>query len=89
MDLKSILSRREIMAHDADGLKNFFEKKIEKQTMEHQIEDARKGKSALSKLREEWKQRLEHRINMLNSLQEEQKRQLYGIQPEPKANTAA
>ncbi|KAM5192606.1 protein FAM240B-like [Mantella aurantiaca] len=89
MDVKKILSIREITSHDADGLKNFWEKKIERQTLAFQIEDARRGKSALSKLREEWKQRLEIRINMLQSLQEEQKRQLYGKQPEPKANTAA
>ncbi|XP_077330916.1 protein FAM240B-like isoform X1 [Lithobates pipiens] len=89
MDIKKILGLREITSHDADGLKHFWEKKIEKQTIAYQIEDARRGKSALSKLREEWKQRLESRISMLQSLQEEQKRQLYAKQPEPKANTAA
>ncbi|XP_075047978.1 protein FAM240B-like [Mixophyes fleayi] len=89
MNTKNILGRREILSHDADGLKNFFEKKIEKQTVDHQIEDGRRNKSALSKLREEWRQRLECRINMLQSLQEEQKRQLYGKEPEYKANTAA
>ncbi|KAG8595997.1 hypothetical protein GDO81_001697 [Engystomops pustulosus] len=89
MDAKAISGRKTILSHDADGLKNFWEKKIEKQTMEHQIEDNRRNNSALSKLREEWKQRLEFRLNMLQSLQEEQKRQLYGGEPEPKANTAA
>ncbi|XP_075708538.1 protein FAM240B-like [Rhinoderma darwinii] len=89
MDAKSISGRRLLMSHDTDGLKNFWEKKIEKQTMEHQTDDARRHKSALSKLREEWSQRLEFRLNMLHSLQEEQKRQLYCREPEPKANTAA
>ncbi|KAM4050608.1 protein FAM240B-like [Anomaloglossus baeobatrachus] len=89
MEGKTILSRRQILAHDADGLKNFWEKKIEKQTMDHQIEDARRHKSALSKLREEWTQRLQFRLNMLQSLQEEQKRQLYGKEPGSNPNTAA
>ncbi|XP_073509088.1 protein FAM240B-like [Phyllobates terribilis] len=89
MEAKTISSRRQILAHDADGLKNFWEKKIEKQTVEHQIEDARRHKSALSKLREEWTQRLEFRLNMLQSLQDEQKRQLYGKDPGANANTAA
>ncbi|XP_075133964.1 protein FAM240B-like [Leptodactylus fuscus] len=89
MEAKAVLSRRQMMSHDADGLKNFWEKKIEKQSMEHQVEDARRHKSALSKLREEWRQRLEFRLNMLQSLQEEQKRQLYAKDHEAKANTAA
>ncbi|KAM8960160.1 protein FAM240B-like [Pelodytes ibericus] len=92
MNNKNILGRREIMSHDADGLKNFWEKKIEKQTVAHDYEDARRNKSALSKLREEWRQRLEFRINMLQSLQEEQRRQMYAVSKEsfqPKANTAA
>ncbi|XP_069820337.1 protein FAM240B-like [Dendropsophus ebraccatus] len=89
MDAKTITSRRQIKSHDADGLKGFWEKKIEKQTIEHQIEDARRHKSALTKLREEWRQMLEFRLNMVQSLQEEQKKQLYYREPEAKANTAA
>ncbi|CAH2294321.1 Hypothetical predicted protein [Pelobates cultripes] len=92
MNNKRTTSRREILSHDADGLKNFWEKKIEKQTVAYKYEDARRSNSALSKLREEWRQRLEHRINMLQSLQEEQRRQLYATPKEsfhPKANTAA
>lgn len=88
MDAKAIAGRRH-RSHDADGLKNFWERKIEKQTMEHQTEEARQHNSALSKLREEWRQRLEFRLNMLQCLQEEQKRQLYFREPGPKANTAA
>ncbi|XP_053312729.1 protein FAM240B-like [Spea bombifrons] len=92
MSSKNISGRREIMARDADGLKNFWEKKIEKQTAAHEYEDTRRSKSALSKLREEWRQRLESRVKMLQSLQEEQKKQLYpstedSIQHRP--NTAA
>lgn len=49
MDIKKILGLREITSHDAGGLKHFWEKKIEKQTIAYQIEDARRGKSALSK----------------------------------------
>ncbi|XP_072271111.1 protein FAM240B-like [Pyxicephalus adspersus] len=89
MDINKILAIREIKSHDADGLKNFWEKKIEKQTIAHQIEDARRSKSALSKLRDEWRQRLESRLNMLQSLQEEQKKHLYAKPPESEANTAA
>ncbi|XP_077155867.1 protein FAM240B-like [Ranitomeya variabilis] len=89
MDSKTISRRRQILAHDTDGLKNLWEKKIEKQTVEHQVEDARRHKSALSKLREEWRQRLEFRLNMLQSLQEEQRKQFYGKDPGDKANTAA
>ncbi|XP_073431409.1 protein FAM240B-like [Dendrobates tinctorius] len=89
MDSNTISRRRQILVHDADGLKNFWEKKIEKQTVEHQVEDARRHKSALSKLREEWRQRLEFRLNMLQSVQEEQKWQLYDKDPGAEANTAA
>ncbi|XP_053555936.1 protein FAM240B-like [Bombina bombina] len=92
MNNTNILGRREIIAHDADGLKNFWERKIEKQTVDHQHENARKSKSALSKLREEWTQRLDCRLKMLHSFQEEQRRYLYASPTESfqsNANTAA
>ncbi|MEE6459647.1 hypothetical protein FKM82_000679 [Ascaphus truei] len=92
MNNKNSLYRREIISKNAGGLKNFWEMKIEKQTADHQFEDARRTKSALSKLREEWSHMLECRINMLQSFHDEQRRQLYGAPNEsfqPKANTAA
>ncbi|OCT97951.1 hypothetical protein XELAEV_18010179mg [Xenopus laevis] len=92
MNKKNLNGRRNIMSHDADGLKNFWEKKIDKQTTEYKCEHERKNKSALSKLREEWSQRLESRINMLQSLNEDQKKQLFGGSKETQqhnANTAA
>ncbi|OCU01186.1 hypothetical protein XELAEV_18006972mg [Xenopus laevis] len=92
MDKKNLNGRREIMTHDADGLKYFWEKKIEKQTTDYKCEHERKNKSALSKLREEWTQRLESRIRLLQSFHEDQKKQLCGGSKEAQqhnANTAA
>ncbi|KAE8633310.1 hypothetical protein XENTR_v10001837 [Xenopus tropicalis] len=89
MNKKNPNGRREIITHDADGLKHFWEKKIENQTTEYKSEHERKNKSALSKLRGEWTQRLEYRLRMLQSFHEDQKKQLYGEAQQNNANTAA
>ncbi|XP_044513485.1 protein FAM240C [Monodelphis domestica] len=64
----------EITVHDAGGLKNFWEKKIEHHAKKVQNEDSRISKSALDKLRCEWAQRLERRIKMLQQPEEVSKK---------------
>ncbi|KAG8455331.1 hypothetical protein GDO86_001507 [Hymenochirus boettgeri] len=86
MNKKNPTGRREVIARDAGGLKKFWEKKIEKQTVEHQSEHERKNKSALTKLRQEWTQMLESRIKMLQCFHEDQKRQLYAGSKESSQN---
>ncbi|KAG9486862.1 hypothetical protein GDO78_006973 [Eleutherodactylus coqui] len=86
MNSKTIWGHRKVMSHD---LKSFWEKEIEKQSMEHQTENARRDRSALSKLRKEWKQWMESRLDMVQCLQEEHKKQLYYREPGSKANAAA
>ncbi|XP_039401935.1 protein FAM240C-like [Mauremys reevesii] len=65
-----------IFVHDAKGLKNFWEKIIEKHTQQQQGEDSRLSRSALKKLRREWTQRLEGRIKMLQKSCGEQEGQM-------------
>ncbi|XP_036605562.1 protein FAM240C [Trichosurus vulpecula] len=56
--------------HDAGGLKNFWEKKIEHHAKQVQNENSRISRSALDKLRCEWAQRLERRLKMLQQPEE-------------------
>ncbi|XP_072452970.1 protein FAM240C [Notamacropus eugenii] len=62
--------RLEMTVYDADGLKNFWEKKIEHHAKRVQSENSRISRSALEKLRCEWAQRLERRLKMLQQSQE-------------------
>ncbi|XP_073908769.1 protein FAM240B isoform X3 [Castor canadensis] len=78
--------RREVFCCETcQELKSFWEKEISKQTCYREREEDRLGRSALrkyvvdplsavvSKLREEWKQRLEQRLKMLDSPDEKEK----------------
>ncbi|NWI93315.1 F240B protein, partial [Pitta sordida] len=51
--------------HDAEGLKNFWEKIIQEQTKQQEAEEHRLSKSALNKLRHEWTLRLERRARQV------------------------
>ncbi|NXF80540.1 F240A protein, partial [Sclerurus mexicanus] len=51
--------------HDAEGLKNFWEKVIQEQTKQQEAEESRLSKSALNKLRHEWTLRLEGRARQV------------------------
>ncbi|XP_054843156.1 protein FAM240B-like isoform X1 [Eublepharis macularius] len=59
--------RHEVLACETGGLKNFWEKTIEKQTQHLEVERERKQKSALTKLRNEWMERLEKRLKMIKA----------------------
>ncbi|XP_054980386.1 protein FAM240B [Sorex araneus] len=66
--------RREIFCCETcHELKSFWEKEISKQTCYWELEQKRQGRSALRKLREEWKQRLEKRLMMLDNPDEKGK----------------
>ncbi|XP_073908768.1 protein FAM240B isoform X2 [Castor canadensis] len=66
--------RREVFCCETcQELKSFWEKEISKQTCYREREEDRLGRSALRKLREEWKQRLEQRLKMLDSPDEKEK----------------
>ncbi|XP_051852698.1 protein FAM240C [Antechinus flavipes] len=64
----------EMTVHDAGGLKNFWEKKIEHHAKQVENENSRISRSALDKLRCEWTRRLEGRLKMLQQPQEEPKK---------------
>ncbi|PNI12384.1 T0192812 isoform 4 [Pan troglodytes] len=53
------------VAYDSDGIKMFWEKKIEHHTRHLQNEDMRVRRSALNKLRVGWAEQLEGRNKML------------------------
>ncbi|XP_032333334.1 protein FAM240B-like [Camelus ferus] len=60
--------RREVFCCETcHELKSFWEKEIRKQTCYRELEEGRQERSALRKLREEWKQRLEKRLRMLDN----------------------
>ncbi|XP_059958648.1 protein FAM240B [Mesoplodon densirostris] len=66
--------RREVFCSETcHELKSFWEKEISKQTGYRELEEDRQGRSALRKLREEWKQRLEKRLGMLDNLDGKEK----------------
>ncbi|KAM6160318.1 protein FAM240B [Erethizon dorsatum] len=68
--------RREVFCCETcDELKSFWEKEISKQTCYRELEEYRQGRSALRKLREEWRQRLEKRLQMLDNPGEEKQAQ--------------
>ncbi|NWU84593.1 F240B protein, partial [Onychorhynchus coronatus] len=59
--------RHEVGAHDAEGLKNFWEKVIQEQTRQQEAEESRLSRSALNKLRQEWALRLERRARQVQA----------------------
>ncbi|XP_075047990.1 protein FAM240B-like [Mixophyes fleayi] len=59
--------RVEIFALETCELKNAWEERIQKQNEERQIEAARQQRSALKRLRNEWMERLEKRIEIMRS----------------------
>ncbi|XP_036352685.2 protein FAM240B [Ochotona princeps] len=66
--------RREVFCCETcDELKSFWEKEINKQTCYRELEEDRLGRSALRKLREEWRQRLEKRVSMLDNPDDKEK----------------
>ncbi|XP_032122239.1 protein FAM240B [Sapajus apella] len=66
--------RREVFCCDTcHELKSFWEKEISKQTFYRELEEDRQERSALKKLREEWRQRLERRLKMLDNPDEKEK----------------
>ncbi|XP_054583211.1 protein FAM240B-like [Eptesicus fuscus] len=63
--------RREVFCCETcHELKSFWEKEISKQTYYRELEEERQGRSALRKLREGWKRRLEERLRMLDNPEE-------------------
>ncbi|XP_037601159.1 protein FAM240B [Cebus imitator] len=67
-------TRREVFCCDTcHELKSFWEKEISKQTFYRELEEDRQERSALKKLREEWRQRLERRLKMLDNPDEKEK----------------
>ncbi|KAM6391480.1 protein FAM240C-like [Rhynochetos jubatus] len=67
--------RRKMGAHDAQELKNFWEKVIQEQTKQREGEESRQSKSALNKLRHEWMLRLEGRARQVQAHTKTQKEQ--------------
>ncbi|XP_008829078.2 protein FAM240A [Nannospalax galili] len=68
-------ARREVFCRNTcHELKRFWEREIGKQTCYRESEEHRLGKSALRKLREEWKQRLETKLRLRNNPDEMEKR---------------
>ncbi|KAL6049421.1 hypothetical protein STEG23_009499 [Scotinomys teguina] len=71
--MNSQYMRREVFCCETcDELKSFWEKEISKQTCYRELEEDRQERSALRKLREEWKQRLEKRLRMLDNPDDKQ-----------------
>ncbi|XP_074495723.1 protein FAM240B [Sebastes fasciatus] len=54
--------------HDGENIKTFWEKRINGDCQHAEIEEKRKNKSALQKLRDEWLVRLEIRTKHLKKL---------------------
>ncbi|NXE13798.1 F240A protein, partial [Lophotis ruficrista] len=65
--------RHKMGGHDAEELKNFWEKVIQEQTKQRKGEESRLSKSALNKLRQEWTLRLEGRARQVQAHQQTQK----------------
>ncbi|XP_010958218.2 protein FAM240A, partial [Camelus dromedarius] len=67
--------RREVFCRNTcHELKRFWEREIGKQTHYRESEEYRLGRSALRKLREEWKQKLETKLRLRNNPDETEKR---------------
>nr|XP_025845548.1 protein FAM240A [Vulpes vulpes] len=73
--MNSQYARREIFCRNTcHELKRFWEREIGKQTYYRESEEYRLGRSALRKLREEWRQRLEAKLRLRNNPDETEKR---------------
>ncbi|XP_028940716.1 protein FAM240B-like [Antrostomus carolinensis] len=59
--------RHKMGGQDAEGLKNFWEKVIQEQTKQREVEESRLSKSALNKLRQEWTLQLEGRARQVQA----------------------
>ncbi|NXK92918.1 F240A protein, partial [Formicarius rufipectus] len=68
--------RHKMSGHDAEGLKNFWEKVIQEQTKQQEAEESRLSKSALNKLRREWTLRLEGRARQVKAHMKTQDEQM-------------
>ncbi|KAM6301539.1 F240B protein, partial [Podargus strigoides] len=62
--------------HEAEALKNFWEKVIQEQTKQREGEESRLSKSALNKLRHEWTLRLEGRARQVQAHTKTQKEKM-------------
>uniref|UniRef100_A0A2K5R454 Family with sequence similarity 240 member A n=2 Tax=Cebus imitator TaxID=2715852 RepID=A0A2K5R454_CEBIM len=68
-------TRREVFCRNTcHDLKRFWEREIGKQTYYRESEEYRLGRSALRKLREEWKQKLETKLRLRNNPEDAEKR---------------
>ncbi|XP_045386433.1 protein FAM240A [Lemur catta] len=68
-------ARREVFCRNTcHELKRFWEREIGKQTCYRESEEHRLGRSALRRLREEWKQRLETKLRLRNNPDDTEKR---------------
>ncbi|KAG8521525.1 Protein FAM240A, partial [Galemys pyrenaicus] len=68
-------ARREVFCRNTcHELKRFWEREIGKQTYYRESEEYRLGRSALRRLREEWKQRMETKLRLRNNPDETEKR---------------
>ncbi|KAM6965720.1 protein FAM240B [Aplochiton taeniatus] len=59
------------LIHDKMFIKNFWEGKIDRQSQKSVTEEMRMEKSALTKLRQEWVQRLEFRTKHLKKINDD------------------
>ncbi|KAF5921696.1 hypothetical protein HPG69_012867 [Diceros bicornis minor] len=72
-------ARREVFCRNTcRELRRFWEGEIGKQTYYRESEEHRLGRSALRKLREEWKQKLETKLRLRNNPDETEKRASVG-----------
>ncbi|XP_041936990.1 protein FAM240C-like [Alosa sapidissima] len=78
-DTPPLLEMNLARIHDKHKLKNFWEQKIENHSQMMGDEDLRMKRSALSKLREEWFQRLKIRNQHLEVVHEERVEQAQRI----------
>ncbi|XP_027302825.1 protein FAM240C-like [Anas acuta] len=76
MNKHTNFGRHKIGGHDAEGLKNFWEKVIQEHTRQREGEELRLRKSALNKLRHEWTERLEGRAKQVQAHMKKQKEQM-------------
>ncbi|NXD27902.1 F240A protein, partial [Spelaeornis formosus] len=67
MSKDSNFRRHRIGGHDAEELKNFWEKVIQEQTKQQEAEESRLSRSALNKLRHEWTLRLEGQVRQVQA----------------------
>ncbi|XP_028910508.1 protein FAM240A [Ornithorhynchus anatinus] len=66
--MNSQYSRHEVFSlHSCHELRTFWEKEIGKQSGYREREEARRGRSALRRLRAEWKSRLEKRAQTVEA----------------------